>query len=115
MKLNKAEICIFSLTAAFAVFVGGFVLGRNSRDYVVAQPAVQVQAPEVPNDSGRINLNTATEEELITLPGIGAARAKAIVEYRQKIGGFVNVHQLEGVSGIGPKIMEDLLPYVTVS
>ena len=50
-----------------------------------------------------INLNTATQAELEKLPGVGPAMAKAILEYRQKSGGFKKVEELMNVRGIGEK------------
>jgi len=49
---------------------------------------------------GRININTATEAELCNIPGIGAARAAAIIAYRQEKGGFSKIEDIMGVSGI---------------
>ena len=52
--------------------------------------------------SGPLNLNTATAQQLEFLPGVGPAIAAAIVEHRQRIGGFASVDGLLAVSGIGP-------------
>lgn len=51
-------------------------------------------------DDGLININSATESELCTLPGIGATRAKAIKEYREKNGGFSTIEEIQKVPGI---------------
>lgn len=59
-----------------------------------------------------INVNTASVEELQALPGIGEARARAIVATRQERGGFESVDQLVEVRGIGPANLERLRPYV---
>lgn len=59
-----------------------------------------------------INLNTATEADLVRLPGIGPALARRIVEYRRQIGGFKSVEQLLEVKGIGEKKLEQIRPYV---
>ena len=63
----------------------------------------------------RVNLNTATEEELVTLPGIGPSYAKRIVEYREKNGPFKRVEDLLNVQGIGEKTLEKIRDKVTVS
>ena len=63
----------------------------------------------------RINLNTAPVEELVRLPGIGEARAKSIVSYRNAHGPFQRMEDLMEVSGIGAGIFEKLSPYITVS
>ena len=56
----------------------------------------------------KVNINTATVEELAQLKGIGEAKAKAIVEYREANGPFAQVEDLTKVKGIGDKILETL-------
>ena len=73
-------------------------------------------------DSGReeavgfpIDLNTATVDELMCLPSIGEARAKAIVEYREANGPFQYVEDLRNVKGIGEGILAQVMDYVIVN
>jgi competence protein ComEA len=61
-----------------------------------------------------LNLNAATEAQLEALPGIGAATAARIVEYRKKNGGFKKIEDLMNVKGIGEKSFLKLKPLVTV-
>jgi len=61
-----------------------------------------------------LNLNTATAEQLDRLPGIGPKTAAAIIELRQKMGGFRKVEDLMSVRGIGEKTFIKLRPLVTV-
>lgn len=61
-----------------------------------------------------INLNTATQAELESLPGIGPVIATRIIDYRTQHGGFKSVGELEAVKGIGPKTLEKLKPLVSV-
>jgi competence protein ComEA len=60
-----------------------------------------------------ININTATLEQLLTLPRIGESKAKAIIAYRQAHGRFVKTEQLMQVKGIGDKIFADIRPLIT--
>ena len=62
----------------------------------------------------RININTAQEEDLRRLPGIGEKLAKEIMMYREKYGAFQCVDELEYVSGIGENTLERLREYVCV-
>ena len=61
-----------------------------------------------------VNINTATLEELETLPSIGEVRAQAIITYRETNGGFRTIDDIKEVSGIGEKIFADISPYITV-
>ena len=61
-----------------------------------------------------VNINTATAAELEAVPGIGPATARAIIEHRTKQGAFKRIEDLTAVSGIGPKTLEKLRPYLKV-
>ena len=80
--------------------------------------AQTARAPGAPKATASVespvNLNTATSAQLETLPGIGAAAAKRIVEYRQKNGAFKKIEELMNVKGIGEKSFLKLKPLITV-
>ena len=65
---------------------------------------------ELPTPSGgwRVHINTATQSQLETLPGIGAATARRIIEYRELVGAFASLADLDNVSGIGPATLDSL-------
>ncbi|MBO4446068.1 MAG: helix-hairpin-helix domain-containing protein [Clostridia bacterium] len=62
----------------------------------------------------KVNINTATAEELETLSGIGPAKAQAIVAYRETNGPFSSVNELVNVSGIGEKTLAKIIDDITV-
>jgi competence protein ComEA len=63
---------------------------------------------------GPVHLNTATLEQLDTLPGVGPATAQKILDYRTEHGAFSSVDELDAVPGIGPKRLEDLRKLVAL-
>lgn len=86
---------------------------------LAAALAIPVQAarPEsaAPPLSGVVNVNTATPDELQLLPGVGEARAAAIVTFRKERGGFEQIEDLLEVKGIGASMLERMRPFVTVT
>ncbi|MDM7460826.1 MAG: helix-hairpin-helix domain-containing protein, partial [bacterium] len=85
---------------------------------IVHKPdAPRTPRPETPKPAAPrfpIDLNTATAEQLEAIPGIGPVLAQRIVDYRHAHGRFHSVEELLEVSGIGPKRLENMRPYVTV-
>lgn len=63
-------------------------------------------------DPPPLNINTASEEQLLSLTGIGPARAAAIVQYRDSVSPFLNPEELLFVPGMGPSTLEAILPYI---
>ena len=79
------------------------------------QPArTLIPAGSAQKGSTPVNINTATAEELQTLPRIGPAMAQRIIAWREAHGGFRSVDELDAVPGIGPSMLENLRPLVTV-
>ena len=82
------------------------------RNWVAMDPTAQPERVEP--ILWRIDLNTASVAELETLPGIGPGLAQRIWDYREQIGGFMEVEELLDVRGIGPKIYGSLEEWVVV-
>ena len=73
--------------------------------------------PEQP-DSGSsryININTATKEQLMTLPGIGESKAEAIIKYREKNGPFQNIQDITKIPGIKEGVYNNIKDHIVVS
>lgn len=77
-------------------------------------PAATGNAAPAATDSGRLDLNRATQADFEELPGIGKVLAERIVAYREYHGAFNSVADLRSVSGIGAKLFADLEPLVIV-
>lgn len=71
------------------------------------------QTPQVGNES-KVNINTASAEELQTLTGIGEKKAQAIIDYRTQNGNFQSIDQLTEVDGFGEKTVEKLRDSITI-
>jgi competence protein ComEA len=67
-----------------------------------------------PSGSGLVNINTATLDELVALPGIGETTAQAIIDYREANGPFTSIEQLDAVEGIGEATLNELAELITV-
>lgn len=80
-------------------------------DVPATEPTSQPTEPDV---TFPLDINTATLEQLQLLPGIGPVLAQRIIDYRNEIGGFTCVEELDEVKGIGQKILEKLLDLITV-
>jgi len=66
------------------------------------------------NEQSKVNINTAGESELMTLPGIGPSKAQAIIQYRDEHGAFKQIEDIKNISGIGEKTFEKLKDSITV-
>ncbi len=114
-----------AIEAAGGLSKGGSSGGLNLARLLVDGEQVDVAhdaatAPPVASGSGSgapagpVNLNTATVDDLDTLPGVGPVMAGRIIDWRTQNGRFASVDQLREVSGIGDRTFERLAPLVTV-
>lgn len=99
----KAQLDSVNLAAPIADGEQIVVPGRGAVGAPAASPPAAGSAPSAPLD-----LNSATLEQLETLPGIGPVTAQKILDYRQAHGPFHAIAELEGVPGIGPAHMAQL-------
>ena len=72
----------------------------------------KVKTTESKTTAKKVDINKADEKALQNLPGIGEAKAKAIIEYREKTGKIKNLEELSKVSGIGDATLEKIKPLV---
>ena len=66
------------------------------------------------NSNGKININTANETELDSLPGIGPAKALEIIKYREKNGRFKSIEEIKNIKGVGEASFEKLKDSIKV-
>lgn len=108
----------------FAGFLIGFFIGRNcaGTPILVSKPVQEASATNSggstesseTNSNGKININTATAEQLQLLPGIGEVLAKRIIDNREENGPFTSITDLGRVDGIGPERLAAILELITV-
>jgi len=103
MKLSTVRICMIVL-ALFAGFNSAAAESLKMTDEV----------SQVATTEALLNLNTASLEQLMTLPGIGKSKAAAIINYRESKGPFSSVDELTRVKGIGVKMLAKLTGSIEV-
>lgn len=126
-KRSTFEWSVLGLAAAVLLAMGGWFLFGSARPAdtwrveverndspAVSVPVSREEGADSLLEGEVIDLNTAGAADLQRLPGIGATRARAVVEYRQEHGAFRSVDDLLNVDGIGPAIVEKVRPYVSV-
>ncbi len=122
MKISKAEGAILLTASLFVAFTAGwFLRGAGSAQPIrvetqrtLAATVTALPAPAPTPETAPIDLNTATAEELQTLPGIGEKRAADIIADREKNGAYRFPEEITRVKGIGEDTVAELLGYVTV-
>jgi competence protein ComEA len=91
---------------------------KPARTTVVPSPGAATTVPNASMSTGatstRVNINSATSDQLDALPGVGPATAKAIISYRTRKGPFAKVEDLLNVPGIGPAKVAALRDFVMV-
>jgi competence protein ComEA len=140
MKLSTVERIAIALAAVFMAGLLAYHLGRESSEAPVTviterkadraevlrggdepSPAPSVSPAEASAEDeasvpvvSKININTATAEELCGLPGIGEVLAGRIVEFRRQHGNFKSIEDIMEVKGIGKGIFEKIRDYITI-
>lgn len=134
--MKKSYLALLGTALALLLLMLGFFLGRNLPGKGLTLPASEKNShtqsrsalsatvnidetedtvgTESPENTGVLNINTATAEQFTLLPGIGEVLAQRIVDYRAKNGAFREIEDLKKVSGIGEKKFAQILPYITV-
>lgn len=117
-KNTKINECLIILVICLlCVLVGERFIRQKSDEQVSVFYEIvnetQMSSPERTTPSDRININTANEEELMQLPGIGKQKADAILEYRLTYGKFYDISEIMDVPGIGEGIFEKIKDQIT--
>ncbi len=109
MKLKTVKNIVIALfcAAAFAGNVWNYARPAEPVPDVIT--FYDVQEPQ----TGLLDINSATEEELTRLPGIGPYKARAIIEYRQTYGAFVTAEEIMEVRGIGQATYDNIKDLIT--
>lgn len=88
--------------------------GINLAALLIDSSQIDIPSRLESNGNGKVNINTASVEELDLLPGIGPTAAKNIVEYRVENGLFVFLEDIQKVTGIGPLTYERIKDLITL-
>lgn len=107
---KSAAYWLLTVGLILMALLTGYFLGRNS----VYSPVIVSRLPAESQAPGLLDINTATLEQLQTLPGIGATLAQRIIDYRNAHGPFAKLADLTLVEGIGLDILDKITDYATI-
>ena len=120
-KGNKEKIRFLGVVLFFLIsgilyshsfYSGGLEMGQR----ITVDEIGIVEGEDVSAETllDKIDINTASQEELLTLSGIGDGRAADIIKYREENGNFSRIEDIMQVSGIGEKTFEEIKEWITV-
>ena len=87
---------------------------EENSDYIIGSNNIIGNNNVESKKSGKVNINTATKEELDTLPGVGESTANKIISYREENGKFKSIEEIKEVSGIGDSKFEQIKDLIEI-
>ena len=115
MTKNSNTIAVILIVTLFiGVILGVLFSDRFSRTTVIFTGRNNNSTSATEETVAKININTASADELSILPGLGTEISERIIAYRQKHGPFLSIDEITNVDGIGDKKFEAIKDYITV-
>ncbi len=123
MEMKLPVKIAIAVTAFIVIFTSGFFIGRSTDREIIISPMASSPVKERPSLtldmmsddlSEKININTASSEELCSLSGIGETLSERIVKYRSEHGPFSSIEEIMNVDGIGDSKFLAIKDYITV-
>ena len=112
--MKKSQWALVAITICF-IFAALFLfVGRGLPYPAVISSRSESESTAPLGTNGKLNINTATVDQLTLLPDIGSKLAQRIVDYREEHGAFSRIEELLLVEGIGEKRLDQLRDYITV-
>lgn len=118
MFKNLSKVLLVCLLLCICVYIGVFI-GRTSSNNVYTVSQSDLNETDTVNKTRdsfqKIDLNTATVQQLTDIPGVGQRIASAIIEYRDDYGKYYDVKELLDVGCVSEELYDTMILYVTVS
>lgn len=115
--MRKTILIFLAATGIFAALALGIYIGRNTNGFVMTlspSPNSASSSETANSQRGKVNINSATVQQLTMLPGIGEIKATRIIEVREELGGYTSIDELLNVEGIGNALLEGIKPYIII-